>query len=77
MQTAIDPNDLPDDRDNYRYSLLIETQETAIVMWQDDDLDDINAIGEAYDSLIRERLNNGEGMPMSVIDHYAHLKDES
>lgn len=75
MLDEYDPMDMPDDR-TYRYSVLIETYEGTITAWRADSEEDAHAMAEAYDSLIRERTG-GEGMPMSVIDHFAHLKDES
>ena len=70
-----DPMDGPDER-TYRYAVLIETWEGTITAWRDDTLEDANAMADAFDSLIRERTG-GEGIPMSVVDYFAHIKDES
>lgn len=73
--------DLPDDR-TYRYAVLIEVQEgRTMTVWRDDSEQDANLMADTFDTLIRDRQRQtGQepcGMPMSVIDYFANLRDES
>lgn len=72
--TLIDPNDMPDERENYRYSLEIETPSGTITRWRSDDYEETVGFGEVYEQMLKEK---GRVFPWSVIDHFAHLKDEN
>lgn len=81
MLDEYDPMDMPDDR-TYRYAVLIEVQEgRPMTVWRDDSEQDANLMADTFDTLIRDRQRQtGQepcGMPMSVVDYFAHLKDES
>lgn len=76
-----DPMDMPDDR-TYRYAVLIEVEGSSpITVWRDDSEQDASLMADTFDTLIRDRQRQtGQepvGMPMSVIDYFANLRDES
>lgn len=76
-----DPMDMPDDR-TYRYAVLIEVEGSRpITVWRDDSEQDASLMADTFDTLIRDRQRQtGQepvGMPMSVIDYFANLRDES